>query len=297
MKRRTLCMLFPCMFLALSLIALPIAANAGSDEFGDDDDDSSSTPEANSSAEPAATLPAPQESPDPGKWPYVFTPEQEASLKAAGFAYGFQDLEAAKRMVRRGFTAEDFVRAYTDYAAMAETSPEVVALGSTAAVEQIAVLDYLRVPTNKQQDYFLLRQSDPDYSLTKYFNCKVIRSVGLRAGGGVLSGLGIINLGIGGRFLDMRNNAFATSAERSRYSTTGGVLVGLGTVMVVSGLPIMITGIVNRAHWAPDELLDSGTTSEMMEYRRNPPPSSSPQVGIAPLVTGNAFGMGAVVSF
>lgn len=220
----------------------------------------------------------------------------------------------AARLRARGFSEAEIAQAFADFQAYGTGQPE--------QVERLAAFRLLNLPEAERRDFLAW-----DMTVTRYYNWR-IGGLGQRITGWVLTGGGLSTLGVAGLMylIDQgcqegttsndEHGTVKTSVSKGceavfgtlalAYGLTGAVLTGVGVSLVSSGT-------ARTDQWAPEELLDIGSRTELVRYRLGPdgslpapmgradaaaPGPSAPRLTLLPWLSPRAQGgLGLVLTF
>jgi hypothetical protein len=248
-----------------------------------------------SAAPPAPVAPpAPALGPAPGPqgWPYAFTAEESATLRAVGARFDPSERSVAEQMQKRGFTSQDYTRAFVDWRHSGSAR--------VGEIQDIATFQYLGF---SQGDYDRYRSSYAGESgnVTDYHNSR-IGGQGLKIAGGILLALGLVDAIGGIVFLTQKQGLADAYPDNSLgsdpdYWHVGGLIcIATGAVMAVVGLPLLAVGASRTARWAPEGSLDRGPVEQLKEYRGRKE-ADNVSLSVRPLVIRDAKGIGLNLQF
>jgi hypothetical protein len=250
-------------------------------------------PQAAAAPAPApATVPAPAPASGPEGWPYAFTPDEDASLRAAGAVFDPAERSVAERMQKRGFTSRQYVAAFADWKRHGSNRVD--------EIEDIAAFHYLGLPIGEYQGYSSSGRGRSG-RVTDYYNSR-IGGRGMKIAGGVMLGLGLVDL-IGGIVFFTAKEGLADSypdntlgSDPDYWHVSGIVCMSTGGLMTAIGIPVLAVGVSRVNRWAPNGGFDDGPVEQMDGYRLDQADTRI-SLGVSPLVTRDAQGLGLTVLF
>jgi hypothetical protein len=166
------------------------------------------------------------------------TESQLSDLKSAGASLDAKDMEIADRLLRRGFSGDDFVAAYREQNALKLTYPEFGRFGRET-VETIAVARKLGLGENDK--YWLVwHKHDLNSTLTQAYNEEVVAKQGkaLRVVGWIAILTGAVSV-LAGTILYIEGKS---SSSSSQDDDIGKVMVPVGAVLGAAGAVTLIVG-------------------------------------------------------
>lgn len=227
-------------------------------------------------------------------WPYELTDLHLQALREAGCLFDEEDKNLASRLAARGFTSDQYVKAYQQWSKLG--------LEERTDVEAVAEFLVLGLPLSEFNAYRGYRARG--WTLTQFYN-KRIGGRGQVIGGWVATGIGLVDFIVGTVCLLSRESladaySYGTLGHDPDYwKTVGTVQMAAGGLVAVIGLAIQVSGRAKVNRWAPLGTLENGDIKKLKQYKiKSSADTSVPfELSLSPIVSGMGGGLKLTVRF
>ena len=193
-----------------------------------------------------------------------FSAEQMASLERSGVTFWVQDYVVIERLLSRGFTAEQIIKAFEDYQRIGGGQAN-----RNKEVEHIAVMNFLGILTSENYEEY----NKSKLSLTDYYNLNHIGGQSLTLWGSSLT--------MGGTLVTLIGIFTATSGNpckscydcedacTSDWRMSWVIPTIIGGIVLAAGLPVMGVGLSRQKKWAPSGYLENAVINDLKKYSKD----------------------------
>ena len=223
--------------------------------------------------------------------------------------------KVVRRLVKRGYTVGDVLRACRDYEVLKATYPEFIPF-PPEMIETVAVAHKLGL-VGDDRYWFVWYRHDRRMEITRAYNEAVIGGPKLKRAGWIMGGIGVGFVVLGGIFYgvggSMGNNAmddyqncliFAeckehqeTIDEANALMTAGHAFMGAGGALLIAGVPCLAVGYTRTSRWLPPKTLENAPANKVQELVAGNSVDSTVSMTITPTFGPNHAGIGLAGTF
>ena len=224
---------------------------------------------------------------DDGPWFYELDDVDREELQRAGCTFDKEDRTVANRMERRGFSVDQYIRAYQELYRLQ---------GDKVDVEAIAVFQVTGMPLTHFRAY-----KNYGGTITQYYNRRVMGGRGKKIAGWVVLGIGMGAAALGALVKGLG------SATKSAYDggtnvvdIMGYTYLGIGGTLGLIGLPLVISGTRQTRKWLPSESLETEGVRQLRQLKLDvslDQPTSTPTYLVHPFTVPQGGGLSLSVGF